>query len=126
MNIQKIIEELRLKYPNKTVINNGLGEIVCEIKPGSEDPKESIAIAVIDSTKPHYHEIITETYKVIKGNLDLYVGQNRISLKEGETYIIEPKHVHYATGNETWIECTSRPAWSFEDHLFPGKIIKGN
>ncbi len=121
MNIQKIIDELKSKYPNKIVINNGLGEIVCEIKPGSDDPNESIAIAIIDSTKPHYHKIITETYKVIKGKLDLYVDQNKISLKEGDTYVIEPNHVHYAKGDETWIECTSHPAWSFEDHLFPDK-----
>ena len=83
MNIQKITGELKLKYPNKTVINNGLSEIVCEIKPGSEDPNESFAIAVIDSTKPHYHETITETYKVIKGKLDLYIDQNKISLSGG-------------------------------------------
>jgi mannose-6-phosphate isomerase-like protein (cupin superfamily) len=123
MNIQKITEELKLKYPNKTVINNGLGEIVCEVKPGSEDSTESIAVAVIDSTKPHYHETITETYKVIKGKLDLYIDQNKISLSEGDIYVIEPKHVHYATGNETWIECTSHPAWTFEDHLFPTKQL---
>lgn len=118
MNVQKVKEELSNKYPNKLIIENGLGEVVCEIKPASEDPDESIAIAVIDNTKPHYHKTITEKYEVIEGELELFVNDQPTKLKEGDSFIIKPLQWHYAKGNETWIKCTSNPAWNFEDHLF--------
>lgn len=53
MNVQKVKMELSSQYPGKKIVENGLGEIVCEIKPAIEDSYESIAIAVIDNTKPH-------------------------------------------------------------------------
>ena len=116
MNNKKVIKDLKKKYPGKKVLE-GNGEIICEIKPVSEDPKVSIAIAVIDKTVPHVHKVTTETYEVIKGKLYLFIDGKEHVLKEGETLTIKPNQKHYAVGDETWIKCTSHPGWTFEDHI---------
>ena len=116
MNNKKVIKDLKKKYPGKKVLE-GNGEIICEIKPVSEDPKVSIAIAVIDKTAPHVHKVTTETYEVIKGKLSLFVDGKEHLLEKGETLTIKPNQKHYAVGNETWIKCTSHPGWTFEDHI---------
>lgn len=121
MNATKVKEELARLYPNKSVFEGYTDavttEIICEIEPTSLHSDYSIAIAVIDKSKKHYHKFTEETYKIIKGELTLYVDDELIELKEGDTYTIQPGKVHWAEGNETWIECTSYPGWTFEDHI---------
>lgn len=116
MNIIKVKEELKEKYPGKTILESN-GEIVCEVQPASENPSESIAVAVIEKTAPHYHKVTTEIYEVIKGELTLFVEGVEHKLKLGESFTIKPNKKHYAIGNESWIKCTSHPAWTIEDHL---------
>lgn len=120
MNINAVIAELKKTYPGKSIIlndKNNLTEILCEVEPPSFHPGYSVAISVIDNTVPHYHKKITETYEVLKGELDLTVEEKTYHLKPGESLTIQPGEIHSAMGNETWIKCTAKPAWSAQDHI---------
>lgn len=113
MNIEKIINELSQKYKCKTIIKNkkeNPTEIICEIKPG-------LAIAVIDKSESYYHKIITETYKVLDGELNVFINNIKHKLKKGDVVSIEPNNIHYAIGNETWVEVYSKPAWTSKGHF---------
>ncbi|MDP2638389.1 MAG: hypothetical protein Q8P26_04990 [Candidatus Levybacteria bacterium] len=87
MDIEKIKDELRNKYPNKKILLNP-GEIICEIEPTSKHPKYSKAIAVVDQSIPHFHIKATEEYTVLKGTLILTVDGKDIHFPEGQSYII--------------------------------------
>jgi mannose-6-phosphate isomerase-like protein (cupin superfamily) len=122
MNVQKIIAELQEKYPNKTIvqqkIEDEVTEILCEIEPTVEHPDYSIAIAIINKSKVHHHKKTIETYRILKGKLELYVDENKFELNEGDEFTIHPNQIHYAIGDETWVEVRSNPGWIFEDHIF--------
>lgn len=120
MNTQNVVSQLQSMYPGKDIIKNdelNPTEILCEIDPCKDHPKYSNAVAIIDKSKPHLHHKTTETYNVIKGKLILHIGNRSKELNEGDTYTIEPENVHWAEGNETWVECYSVPGWVFEDHI---------
>lgn len=72
MNKKKIIAQLKSQYPGKDIIQlppENPVEIICEVDPTSEHPEKSVAIAVIESSYPHFHRNSEETYKVLKGKL---------------------------------------------------------
>ena len=120
MNINSVLDELKKKYPGKKIILNdkhNLTEILCEIDPTEKHSHYSIAVSVIDKTTPHFHGKTKETYEVIRGELDLKIGDQTIHLREGESYIIDLGNIHTATGNETWVKVTSRPGWTPQDYL---------
>lgn len=119
MNAKTVIETLKRQYPGKIItVNNEKKptEIVCEAEPAAKHPGHSVAIAVIDSSSPHSHKVLTETYTVIRGELKLHIDTEVFELKRNESHAIEPGHVHWAEGDETWIECLSMPGWTKEDH----------
>ena len=112
MNITSVIEELKKKYPKKRILLNNrqnCTEILCEIDPTSLHPNHSIALAIIDKTITHYHTLSEETYKVVKGVLSLSVDGKKLVLNEGQTFVIKPGLIHEATGNDTWVQITSKP-----------------
>lgn len=123
MNTNKLIKQLTSAHPGKNIVLNKSNdsdeviEILCEVEPTEDHPKWSRAIAVIDKSVPHYHLKLTETYKVLKGSLELYLDDKKVALKEGEEVTIDPSIVHWAKGDETWVECVSRPGWSIDDHV---------
>lgn len=120
MNQIQIIKELNYKYPDKAIFKNDENnptEILCEVKPVSQHPEYSLAISVIDKSTPHQHHKTIETYKVIKRKLTLHVGDEVIVLNEGDTYEIPINTIHWAEGDETWVECESHPGWTPEDHI---------
>ena len=120
MNVQKVIAELKKLYPGKNIIINNPDnptEIICEIEPGSLNPDKSVAIAVLDRNIKHFHEISTETFEVLRGNLELTKSGKTYFLSPGEKLIIEPGEYHLAKGNETWVKVTSEPAWKPEEHV---------
>ena len=120
MNKIQVLKELNNKYPNKEIVcipETNPSEILCVIDATIDHPAHSLAVAVIDKSTPHYHRQTTETYKIIKGSLDLFVDGVVHKLNEGDTYTLAPGLVHYAVGNETWIECYSKPGWTPEDHI---------
>lgn len=120
MRINEVIDELRSKYPGKSIILNdkhNLTEILCEIDPTSRHPDHSVAIAVIDNTFPHYHNRTTEIYEVQKGELTLTVNGKVYTLGQGQSFTVQPGETHAAKGSETWVQVTSRPGWRSDDHL---------
>jgi mannose-6-phosphate isomerase-like protein (cupin superfamily) len=133
MNIQRVISELKQQYPDGNVIENmnALGEtteIIGEIV--SPNPDESRAIAVIDSSVVHYHKVITETYKVLKGKLTVlkYTVEKKIfeeiELNTGDSITIKPGELHSNLGDETWVEVISNPAWFIEDFINMDTLLK--
>jgi|SRR3989344_4320715 len=122
MNAEKVVEELKKKYPGKNIIVNtpeNSTEIICEIEPGSLNPERSVCVAVIDNNIKHYHRIAKETYEVIKGTLELTKGGKSYILTEGQKLEIEPEEYHMVKGKEAWVKVTSEPAWSPDDHIVP-------
>lgn len=120
MNIVKVIKKLEKKYPGKNIIKNpedNPTEILCEVDPSSNHPEYSIAIAVIDKSEPHVHKKSTETYKIVRGKLSIYVDNEKHELEQGDKYTVLPGQIHWAEGKETWIECISKPGWALEDHI---------
>ncbi|PIZ64851.1 hypothetical protein COY15_04310 [Candidatus Roizmanbacteria bacterium CG_4_10_14_0_2_um_filter_39_12] len=120
MNTQKIIEKLHQLYPEKKVVLNpseNPTEIICELDPTSAHPEKSIALAIVGSSKPHYHQFSTEIYETQKGILTVYVSGKKRILQEGEKITIEPNCVHYVTGEDAWFLIYSEPGWTFEDHI---------
>jgi mannose-6-phosphate isomerase-like protein (cupin superfamily) len=120
MNQVTVIEELLKKYPGKRVIKNDTEnptEILCEVKPTSDHPSFSLAIAVIDKSIPHVHRKSTEEYTILRGQLTLHVDEKTFTLKTGQTFYVRPHQIHWAEGNETWVSCFSQPGWTREDHF---------
>lgn len=120
MNKQKVVNELREKYPEANIILNDQRnptEIICEIESTSKHSDYSIAIAVIDKSISPYHKKTTEEYEVIKGKLLLKVDDKKIILKKGDKFVIKTNIVHYGEGQETWVKTTSKPGWTQKNHL---------
>ncbi len=120
MNFQKVVIELQKLYPGKSIIKipkeNPL-EIICEVEPSSNILGYSLAVAIIDKSAPHKHLKSTENYKVIKGKLNLFIENQKIVLKQEDSFLVKPNKIHWAEGNETWIEVKSTPGWTSQDHI---------
>ncbi len=121
MDIQKVIEDIKTKYPGKKIVVTEEGEyqeVVCEIEPSSINPQRSVAVAVVGKSKPHSHKKTAEVYEVIKGELTLYIEGKKHVLREDEAFEIMPGAVHSAEGNEVWFYVYSTPGWTPDD-TFP-------
>ncbi len=120
VNTQSVLAELEALYPGKLIKKlppDDPKEIVCEFDPKEDHPDWSLAVAVIDQSAPHYHRQTTETYMVIRGTLTLHVGNQELTLFEGQQYTIIPEQVHWATGDETWVEVYCSPGYTSDDHI---------
>lgn len=120
MNKQLVLKKLKKLYPNKTIVclpKNNPTEILCELEPSGKHTEYSLVVSVIDKSVEHYHLMTTEHYKVIKGELDLFVDGVKHHLAEGDEFVLKPKQRHYAIGSETWVECYSTPGWTAGDHF---------
>lgn len=123
MDVKKVTQELREKYPGKKIVMNkpdNPTEIICEIEPPGAKANQSVAVAVIDETIEHYHRETMETYEVLKGELKINKDGVETVLREGETIVIHPGERHKAEGHGTWIKVTSTPPWSDADHFVVG------
>jgi quercetin dioxygenase-like cupin family protein len=120
MHKERVLNRINWEYPNKNVIgieSENPQEVIIEIEPTQDHPEYSKAIAVIDKSEPHFHKETTETYKVIAGQLTVYIDDQIHKLKEDDEIIIKPNQVHWVQGQETWVECVSEPGWTPEDHF---------
>ena len=120
MNINKIIRQMKQKYPGKKIIitdPKNPGEVICETEPTEAHPDWSEITAVIDYTRLHYHRVLTETYEVLHGKLDIVIQGKTHHMSYGESIIIHPNTRHKALGRETWIRVSSKPGWTPEDHI---------
>jgi len=126
MNHKQVIKKLIQHYPGKRIISlpeNDPTEILCEIEPTTDHPDYSKAISIIDCSVPHYHKKTTETYKVMEGSLKVVVDGRVYDLEKGDELTIQPGNTHYAIGDQTWIECCSKPGWTADDHKFVKDVV---
>lgn len=116
---ERIINQLSEQYPNKPTYDlDGRGlHFVCEIEPVTEHPEYDKAVEVIIDSKPHKHIKMTQYYTILKGNMELHYKDEIINLKEGEKYTIEPNNIHWAKGDECWVQIHSTPGWTKADHI---------
>lgn len=111
-------------YPGKAIIvlsDTHPTEIICEVEPTAMHSQYGVAISVIDSSAPHHHMLAKEMYTILEGELDLFIDDRKHHLIKGDSISIPPQSVHYAIGNETWVECKSEPGWTVEDHILEEK-----
>ncbi len=111
--IEQIKAELLREYPGAAIkVAPDGAEIVAEIEPKR-------AVAVIERSQPHFHQEMTEVYRVLRGTLYVAVGGEGRVLAPQESLTIEPGKVHHArgAGGVAWVEVISDPAWTAEDHL---------
>jgi mannose-6-phosphate isomerase-like protein (cupin superfamily) len=116
IDIESTREELTKFYRGCRVkISDDKREMVAEIT-------GDFAVAVIERSQAHFHLRTRETYRVLRGTLYVACAGVGYVLNEGDTFTIEPGNIHYARAADTpaWIEVTSTPAWSAEDHFVLG------
>lgn len=117
---KRILSQLRAKYPGAYAfdLDGRALHFVCEVEPTADHPEYDRAVEVMIKTLPHKHHKMTQYYRILSGALELHVDDKIIKLHEGDTYIIHPEEVHWATsGNECWAELRSEPGWTKEDHI---------
>jgi len=116
----RILNQLRKKYPGAHAFDldeRGL-HFVCEVEPTKDHQEYDRAVEVILSSKPHKHLKMTQDYTIISGTLELHVGEKVVVLHPGDKYTIHAGNVHWAVSNdECWVEITSEPGWTAEDHI---------
>lgn len=120
MDAEKIVSRLQIKYPGKTILQlpfKNPKEIICEAEPTTDHPEYSVAVAVIEDSEPHVHRLSTEKYKVVEGEVNLFVDGEPRAMKEGVEYTIKPGKVHWAVANSATVEVTSNPGWTLSDHI---------
>lgn len=113
LHVANTVRQLHERYPGSTVhiIDKG-AEVIAEVEPGK-------AVAVISLSRPHVHLKTAEHYKILRGELRVRVGAVFWRLQEGEELDINPGMVHSAcaVGEAAWVEVTSKPCWSQDDHI---------
>jgi len=117
---ERILSELRAAYPGKKAydLSESGTHFVCEVEPVDEHLEYDKAVEVIITSAPHKHLKMTQVYTMLKGTLTFHVDDKTILLNTGDTYTVEPNHVHWAEGNEnSWVEIYSTPGWTKEDHI---------
>ena len=129
MNVEKVVSQLKKKYPGKTIIKNmdkegKVIEIICELEATEDHPEYSEVIAVADSSAMHFHKKLQETYKVIKGELTVVTDVKTFRLTKGDSITMEPGTVHANIGNETWFHVYSKPGWTIGDHIPLENLMK--
>jgi len=98
------------------------------ISSASNNKKSVLELNILPGEKTpwHYHTLFSETFKVLKGTLEVGKGKNIHHLKQGDTATIEPNEQHYyhnISDEECVISVTLDPGnKNFEASLF---ILKG-
>ena len=49
--------------------------------------------------KGHYHKIMEENFFILEGQLDFYIDDKKVTVKEGELIHVEPNESHYLINN---------------------------
>ena len=120
MNHERVIKELREKYPSGRIVpscEEEATEIFCELDPLTKGAdKRRVAITVVDKTSSHKHIRAIETYEVLEGVLRLTVNGKEEVLQAGGFKVIASGQVHSAQGNETWVRLSAFN-WSPQDYV---------
>ncbi|HEY9584706.1 MAG TPA: hypothetical protein VJI33_03995 [Candidatus Paceibacterota bacterium] len=128
-----MIDALRRKYSDQNIVLNPSDnptEVVVELERDS-GWRWGHALALIGSSEPHEHHRITEHYVVLRGELDLMVGEGvqpartvRLSRKNPKPFVITPHQWHWARGVDqpALVLVFSTPAWAPDDHFLRSDI----
>lgn len=114
---QETIDAIREEFPDKNIVllpEDAPTEVIVEL---SSNDKESVAVAFIDRSEPHYHEKLMEIYVVQDGTLLLHVDSETYELGLGDIWTIWPGRVHFAEGDATRVLVTCSPPWTPDDHV---------
>lgn len=117
MITQATIDAIRDEFPDKDIVllpEDAPTEVIVKL---SRNDRESVAVAFIDRSKPHYHEDIMEIYEVQEGVLFLNVDSQVYELHPGDVFRIFPGEVHFAEGDATRVFVTCSPPWTSDDHI---------
>lgn len=126
MNERKVRAELLRAYPGANVlvttrIGRRVTEMVAELGPYYDTqnkvlPIGSIAIAVIEQSREHWHNETWETYSVEKGQLTVHINNKPHIIQEGgESLTIQPGQRHWAEGKQAWVRVLSTPPYNPDD-----------
>lgn len=122
MDKNSLLEALKKEFPDKNIVclpEDDPKEIVVEL--GGTD-NESVAMAIIDQSKPHFHRQTEETYTVESGTLRLFVGGKIHILRPCNTFTIPAGKVHWALGAACRVRVTASPPWTPKDHILVEKV----
>lgn len=108
-------------YRSEFVAPDG-NETVYEVVTARDGEGFGIAVADIIHSKPHRHEVMTETYTLVDGVLVVKIdGRDFILSVKGQSIQIFPGQVHSAWSHHgrqhpAKVLVFSSPAWTPEDH----------
>jgi mannose-6-phosphate isomerase-like protein (cupin superfamily) len=100
-------------------IKNNPAEIIYEVTTYKNGLPFGIAIADIQQSEPHYHNVTIETYTVVQGELEVSLNTEPHILHPGDVIKISPGVIHSAKSlNETpaRITVTTIPEFSQDDY----------
>lgn len=120
MDATREIEELEYEFQGCRIIRtpeHNPTEIICELGKRVPGLDQSEAIAIIESSAPHFHKKITKVYLVEAGILMLHMRGRDILLRPGEMAIIRPGQIHSASGDSARVRVIASPSWTPEDHI---------
>ncbi|QHT66973.1 cupin domain-containing protein [Rhodocytophaga rosea] len=83
---------------SRTIQNPVIGDRVSFINTARETNNEYTLVQVELAPKGgnplHYHKTYSETFYVLKGNLGLQLGNQKMTLKEGESFAVKAFEIH--------------------------------
>ena len=110
-------------YRNKVVMTDGK-ETIYEIIFAEDGLGVGLAIAEIHESRPHHHNETRETYLLISGELEVFIGDTMHLLAErGQSIEIPLRTRHWARSRgdgPARILVSTVPAWTPEDHILEG------
>lgn len=95
-------------------------EIIYELIGTQDGLGWSFAIADILESKPHFHKHTLETYTIVTGILEVYVGDASYVLYPGDVFVIPLNTLHWAkslTQQPARLLVSCVPGWTPEDHI---------
>lgn len=116
----RIIGDLNAKYPGKKCFDvDGRGtHFVCEVEPAFEHPEYDKSAEIIILSRAHKFENSAQTYTVLRGSLELHVGEDVLVLDEGNSYEIAAGITRWAQSeNECLVEIISKPGKTEADRV---------
>lgn len=108
----RILSELLMKYPgaNCLDVDGHATHFACEVEPAFQHPEYDKSAEVIILSRAHKFENSSQTYSVIKGSLELHVGEDEFVLDEGNSFEVNAGATRWAQStNECLVEITSKP-----------------
>lgn len=100
--------------------NNAYVKLISSVSEGRDSIVE-LTILPGESTPWHYHQLFSETFEVLKGELIVGQGNQTRTLQEGQTVTIQPGQRHFfnnTSGKEVLIKVTISPGnRNFEESM---------